>query len=64
MTAELLEQLVIRARDLTYGMQERTKRLPDYADFRAAFKEVIDEQTRNITAWPPAGLASFQNGDR
>ena len=40
MTDKEREVVVRRARKLTYDMFYNTGRLPDYADFRAAFKEV------------------------
>lgn len=43
---ELLEALIQRARDLTYSMSSRLKRLPDYADFRAAFEEELKEHEK------------------
>jgi hypothetical protein len=36
-----VEPFVRTARDLMLGMQERVGRLPDYADFRAAFKKLV-----------------------
>ncbi len=38
---ELVERLVKRAHDLAVGMMDRTQRVPDFADFRAAFAEEI-----------------------
>lgn len=46
LTEYQIEALVIRARKLTYGMWEREKRLPDFADFRAAFKSELDSNTK------------------
>lgn len=43
MNPKLFERFVQRARDLAYGMHERTGRLPDFADFRAAFQAELAE---------------------
>ena len=43
MNPKLFERFVQRARDLAYGMHERTGRLPDFADFRAAFRAELAE---------------------
>lgn len=44
LTNEEVEKLVQRARILTYSVHERLQRLPDYADFRAAFEDELKEK--------------------
>ena len=43
LTDDQVERLVTRACDLARGMNHRTGRLPDYADFRAAFKDELSK---------------------
>lgn len=39
---ELADELARKAKDLTADMQDRLKRLPDVADYRAAFELILN----------------------
>jgi hypothetical protein len=54
----LLDDIVRRARDLTYDMFSRLKRLPDYADFRAAFEAEIFKGHNWLDTTEAAGPAN------
>lgn len=63
MRGEELEVYVRKARQLTYGMFHRTGRLPDYADFRAAFQEVDQRPLSSGTTEQPTAKLDQQRTD-
>ncbi len=54
--SRLVEALAMKARQLSYGIRERERRNPDYADFRAAFTPIVQREINTVRAEDAAAI--------